>query len=184
MFERGRGGGMSKQSKEVNQRIHTITWEDPKISSRDATSISGLDYLRAIRMGKIPPPPIANLVGYGITEVERGSAAFELTPAEYHYNPFMTIHGGIASTLLDTTLTAAVLSMLPTGSGCSTLEIKVNFIRPIITETGRITCHARAIHVGKKIATAEGRIIDNQDNLYAHAISTCMIFSLPKKGRE
>jgi uncharacterized protein (TIGR00369 family) len=158
------------------QRVHTINWEDPKISVRDATSISGIDYLRSIRDGKTKPPPIAMLVGYRIREVGKGSAVFELEPAEYHYNPFATVHGGIASTLLDSAMTAAILSTLSVGLSCATVEFKVNFIRPITSKTGIVQCKAKMIHVGNRIATAEGRIIDNNEQLYAHAVSTLMIF--------
>jgi uncharacterized protein (TIGR00369 family) len=167
---------MSSGGKSNKQRIHTITWEDPKISARDAASISGLDYLRSIKDGRIKPPPIAMLIGYRIQEVDEGSAIFELEPAEYDYNPFATVHGGVASTLLDTAMTAAVLSTLPVGLNCSTVEFKVNFIRPINSKTGRVRCKAEMIHMGSRIATAEGRVIDNKDKLYAHAVSTFMVF--------
>ncbi len=160
-------------------RVHTLTWEDPKISARDAGSISGIDYLRAIKNGQIESPPVAKLVGYRIAEVENGRAVFTLTPAEYHYNPFATVHGGIASTILDTTMTAAVLSTLPVGLGCSTLEIKVNFIRPITKKTGEMRCEAKIIHVGKRIATAAGKLMDGNKKLYAHAVGTCLVFQSP-----
>lgn len=171
---------MSLDEKTNKQRVHTITWEDPKISARDATSISGLDYLRSIKDGKIKPPPIAMLVGYRIQEVEKGSAIFELEHAEYHYNPFATVHGGIASTLLDTATTAAVLSTLSIGLSCSTIEFKVNFIRPITSKTGVVRCRAKTIHIGSRVATAEGKITDNKGKLYAHAVSTLMVFKHEK----
>lgn len=157
-------------------RKRTIIWEDPKNSARDAASISGLDYLKSIKDGRINPPPIAMLVGYKISEVDNGYAVFELNPEEYHYNPFFTVHGGIISTLLDTTMTASVLSTLQKGISCSTVEIKVNFIRPVTTNTGILRCEARPIHLGKRLATAEGKLKDKNDNLYAHAVSTCLIF--------
>ena len=163
------------------ERKRTIIWDDPKNSARDATSISGLDYLKAIKDGKINPPPIAMLVGYKISEVDSGYAVFELDPDEYHYNPFATVHGGIISTVLDTTMTASVLSTLRKGVSCSTAEIKVNFIRPVTTNTGTLRCEARPIHIGKRLATAEGQLKDKKDNLYAHAVSTCLIF---KTGKE
>ncbi|MGD2271051.1 MAG: PaaI family thioesterase [Desulfobacterales bacterium] len=157
------------------KRSHTITWQDPEMSSRQAGSISGIDYLRAVRDGRIPPPPIANLVGYRIVDVDNGRAVFKFKPAEYHYNPFTTVHGGIAGTVLDTAMTAAVLSTLAAGQGCSTLEIKVNFIRPITGHTGELQCQAKTIHVGNRIATAEAKLKDRRGKLYAHAVSTCMI---------
>jgi len=170
---------MSGNKNNTIERVHTLTWEDPKVSARDAGSISGLDYLRAIKNGQIESPPVAKLVGYRIADVESGRAVFTLTPAEYHYNPFATVHGGIVSTILDTTMTAAVLSTLPIGMGCSTLEIKVNFIRPIAKKTGQMRCEAKIIHVGKRIATAAGKLMDKNRKLYAHAIGTCLIFQSP-----
>ncbi len=160
------------------ERKRTIIWDDPKNSARDTTSISGLDYLKAIKDGKINPPPVAMLVGYKISEVDHGYAVFELDPAEYHYNPFATVHGGIISTLLDTTMTASVLSTLQKGISCSTVEIKVNFIRPITAKTEVLRCEARPIHVGKRLATVGGQLRDKDGNLYAHGVSTCSIFKM------
>ncbi len=157
-------------------RKKTITWEDPKNSTRDAASISGLDYLKSIKKGIINPPPVAMLVGYKISEVDNGYAVFELNPEEYHYNPFSTVHGGILSTLLDTTMTASVLSTLQKGISCSTVEIKVNFIRPVTSKTIVLRCEARPIHIGKRLATVEGRLKGNNGKLYAHGVSTCSIF--------
>ncbi len=157
-------------------RKRTIIWEDPKNSARDATSISGLDYLKSIKEGVINPPPVAMLVGYKISEVDNGYAVFELNPEEYHYNPFSTVHGGILSTLLDTTMTASVLSTLQKGISCSTVEIKVNFIRPVTSKTEILRCEAKPIHIGKHLATVEGRLKCNNGKLYAHGVSTCSIF--------
>ena len=160
-------------------RKRTIIWDDPKTNKRDAAaSISGLDYLKAIKDGKISPPPIAILVGYKIFEVNNGYAVFELNPAEYHYNPFATVHGGILSTLLDTTMTASVLSTLQKGISCTTVEIKVNFIKPVTAKTEILRCEAQPIHIGKRLATVEGRLKDKNDELYAHGTSTCSIFKV------
>jgi len=163
-------------SKSEPHRIRTVSWDDPQISARDAISISGLDYLRSIREGRIKPPPVAMLIGYRLTEIDLGRAVFELEPAECHYNPFASVHGGIISTLLDTAMTAAILSTLPTGISCSTLEIKVNFVRPITNRTGLIRCEGKTVHIGSHTAIAEGKVIDCQDKLHAHAVNTCMIF--------
>ncbi|MFC1885284.1 PaaI family thioesterase [Thermodesulfobacteriota bacterium] len=161
------------------ERKKTIIWDDPETSKRDAvSSVSGLDYLKAIRDDKISPPPAALLVGYRITEVESGYAVFELDPAEYHYNPFATVHGGILSTLLDTAMTASVLSTLPKGFSCSTIEIKVNFIKPVTAKTGTLRCEANPIHIGKRLATVEGRLKDGNGELHAHGVSTCSIFKV------
>ncbi len=126
-------------------RKRTITWGNPKDSARDATSISGLNYLKSIKNGTIEPPPVAMLVGYKISDVNHGYAAFELKPEEFHYNPFSTVHGGLISTLLDTTMTASVLSTLKKGISCSTIEFKVNFIRPVTSNIEILRCEAREV---------------------------------------
>ena len=159
----------------MSKHTRTIEWEDPRISSRDTKNISGMDYLCALRDGSIAPPPAANLVGYHILSVHAGEVIFELTPSEVHYNPFSTVHGGILSTLLDTAMTAAVMTTLDPGKACSTLELKVNFIRPVTTKTGTVAAKANLIHTGKQIATVEGRLFDKNEKLYAHATSTCLI---------
>ena len=161
------------------ERKRTIVWDDPQINKRDAmSSISGLDYLKAIRDGQISPPPAAKLLGYQIKDVDQGFAAFELIPGEHHYNPYATVHGGILSTLLDTTMTAAVLSTLPQGVTCSTVEVKVNFVRPVTAECEVVRSEAKPIHIGRKLATVEGRIKGRNGELYAHGVSTCLIFKV------
>ena len=166
---------------EYMERKRTIFWDDPNVSARDAALISGLDYLKGIKDGRISPPPIAMLVGYKISQVDKGYAVFELDPDEYHYNPFATVHGGIISTILDTAMTCSILSTLEKGVSCSTAEIKVNFIRPVTANTGTLRCEARPIHIGNRLATAEGKLKDKKDKLYAHAVSTCFIFKSVKK---
>ncbi len=168
-------------SDEGTRRARTVTWEDPKTSRRDAAAVSGLDYLVALKEGNVPQPPAARLVGYRIREVERGRAVFELDPAEYHYNPFATVHGGIMATLLDAAMTAAVLSALEVGAACATLEMKVNFVRAVTAESGVLRCEGKVVHLGSSIATAEGKLLDGRGRLCAHAVNTCSVF--PAAGR-
>lgn len=109
---------------------------------------------------------------------------FACEPAEYHYNPIGTVHGGLASTLLDSAMGCAVHSTLPAGAGYTTLELKVNMLRPIAVSTGRLLCEGRTVHVGGRVATAEGRLTDEAGKLYAHATTTCMLFRSPEKPAE
>lgn len=138
--------------------------------------MGGLEYLRAIARGELPAAPIADLVGFSVAEVERGRVVFECLPAEYHYNPIGTVHGGLACTLFDSAMGCAVHTELPAGVGYTTVELKVNFLRPISAETGRLLCEGKTIHVGGRIATAEARLLDDSGKLYGHATTTCMIF--------
>jgi uncharacterized protein (TIGR00369 family) len=98
-------------------------------------------------------------------------------PAEHHYNSIEVVHGGLAATLLDSALGCAVSSLLSAGMGYTTVELHVNFIRPLTSNTGKIRCEAEPIHVGRNIGTAQGRLVDEKGKLYAHAPATCMIFS-------
>ena len=167
---------MSADQHNTPQRKRTVSWNDPMFGANAARTMSGLDYLRAIETGEIPPPPIAQLLGFSLQRVDSGQAVFELEPAEYHYNPIGMVHGGVASTVLDSAMGCAVHSTLPAGTGYSTVELKVNFIRPLSTETGTLHCEASVIHTGGRIATAEGKLVDKDGKLYAHGTTTCIIF--------
>ena len=163
---------------EKNKRVRTISWGDPKDSSRKTLDISGFDYLCAVRDGRISAPPVARLVGYRIVEVEEGRTLFELEPAEYHYNPFASVHGGMITTLLDTSMTAAVITTLPQGYTCSTLELKTHFIRPVFESTGVIQSKGNLIHRGHHIAIAQGTVKDSQGKKVAHGTSTIKIIKI------
>lgn len=142
--------------------------------------MSGLEFLQRIVSGDLAPPPFAALLNFDLVEVSEGHAAFAVNPAEYHYNPIGVVHGGLAATLLDSAMGCAVHSMLPAGAGYTTLEIKVNFIRAMTAETGRVRCEAKIVHSGARTATAEGRIVDEAGKLYAHGTTTCLILSHEK----
>ena len=158
-----------------NERTRTVTWSDPHALANAAAGLSGLEYLQKIVAGEFPPPPIGVLMDFRIAELSEGSAVFLVTPAEFHYNPIGVVHGGVAATLLDSAMGCAVHSTLPAGAAYTTLEIKVNYIRAMSVETGEVRCEAKAIHVGGRTATAEGRIVDAQGKLYAHGTTTCLI---------
>jgi len=165
---------MSDTGKEA--RTRTISWEDPRALAEAGRGLSGLEYLRKIVAGELPRPPIGALMNFNITDLSEGRAVFIVEPAEYHYNPIGVVHGGLAATLLDSAMGCAVHSTLPAGGGYTTLEIKVNYVRPMTVETGRVRCEAKVIHVGGRAASAEGRVVDESGKLYAHGTTTCMIF--------
>jgi uncharacterized protein (TIGR00369 family) len=165
---------MSDTGKEA--RIRTVSWEDPRALAEAGRGLSGLEYLGKIVAGELPRPPIGALMNFNITELSEGRAVFTVEPAEYHYNPIGVVHGGLAATLLDSAMGCAVHSTLPAGAGYTTLEIKVNYIRPMTAETGLVRCEAKVIHVGGRTATAEGRLEDEPGKLYAYGTTTCIIF--------
>jgi len=157
------------------ERSHTITWSDPMISARAIKTMSGLDYLRSLRDGLTPLPPMYGLFNFRFLEVEAGHVVFEATPKEYQCNPVGIVHGGFACTALDSATACAVVSLLPANADLASLEVKVNFVRPVKVEIGSLRCEGTVIHAGQRIATAEGRMVDGSGNLYAHAVSTCLI---------
>jgi uncharacterized protein (TIGR00369 family) len=143
-------------------------------------SQDGLSFLKAIAERRLPTPPIADLLDFALTEVEYGRALFEGLPSYRHYNPIGTVHGGYAATLLDSALGCAVHSTLQQGEAYTTLELKVNLVRPITQDTGRIKAEGKIIHRGRTVGTADAHLRDAEGKLYAHATTTCMIF--PVKG--
>jgi uncharacterized protein (TIGR00369 family) len=157
-------------------RTRTFSWEDPRALAEAGRGLSGLEYLRKMLAGELPRPPISALMDFQLAELGEGRAVFTVEPAEYHYNPIGVVHGGLAATLLDSAMGCAVHSMLPAGVGYTTLEIKVNYVRPLTSETRGVRCEAKVIHVGGRTATAEGKVLDAGGKLYAHATTTCIIF--------
>src|SRR5919197_895361 len=146
-------------------RTRVITWEDPTETVQTGKTISGIAYLKALQSGELPPPPIAVLMGMWITEVSEERVVFAAEPAEYHYNPLGTVHGGVMATLLDSALGCAVQSMLPAETSYTTVELKINYLRPMTVKMGTVYCEGKIIHVGGRIATAEGRLTDEAGKL-------------------
>ncbi|MGH9174180.1 MAG: PaaI family thioesterase, partial [Vicinamibacterales bacterium] len=120
-------------------------------------------------------PPMGVLMNIRLVEAERGYIVFEGTPEEYHYNPLGTIHGGFAATLLDSAMGCCVHSCLDAGDRYTTLEIKVNYLKALTSDTGLVRAISNIVHVGRTIALADARLVDARDTLYAHASSTCLI---------
>jgi len=155
----------------------SVEWSDPAQLAAAGRTMAGIEFLRAIRDGRLPAPPIARLLGFDLVEVEPGHAVFEVVPGERHYNPIGVVHGGLAMTLLDSCMGCAVQTHMPVGSGYTTLEAKTNLVRAITVETGKLRAVGKTLHVGKRMATAEGRLEDASGKLYAHATTTCIVLS-------
>ncbi len=155
----------------------TVSWSDPEALAAAGRSMAGIDFLRAIRDGRLPSPPIAELLGFRLAEVEPGHAVFEVIPGEQHYNPIGVVHGGLAMTLLDSAMGCSVQTHMPAGGGYTTLEAKTNLVRAISSQTGKLRAVGKLINLGKRVATAEGRLEDLSGKLYAHASTTCLVLA-------
>jgi len=138
--------------------------------------MSGLEYMRKMMRGELPPSGMVQLLNLKLVEVSEGRAVFTVQPDERHYNGLGIAHGGLAAALLDSALGCAINAMMPAGKIFTTLEMKINYVRPITRERGELRCEANVIHVGGRVATAEGRIMDEDGKLYAHGTATCMLF--------
>jgi uncharacterized protein (TIGR00369 family) len=159
----------------MNDRSLTVSWDDPQAAFAKGVKLSGIDYMHELIAGRIAPPPIMKLLGYRLAKVDEGLAVFECEPGEQHYNPIGVVHGGLAMTLLDSAMGCCVHTRLPLGKGYTTLEVKINLVRAITTQTGTVRATGRVIHFGGKTATAEGRLEDAEGKLHAHGTTTCLI---------
>jgi uncharacterized protein (TIGR00369 family) len=157
------------------ERTRTHSWDDPIATATAAATMSGLEFLTAIANGDLPSAPISSTLGFDAVAFGPGWARFDFTPGEHHYNPIGSVHGGVISTLLDSALSCAVHTTLDAGVGYTTVDLRVSFVRPLTATTGTVRCEGRVIHAGSRVATAEGRITDAHEKLYAHATATCLI---------
>ncbi|MET0707478.1 MAG: PaaI family thioesterase [Tardiphaga sp.] len=142
-------------------------------------SMSGLDFVRKIFAGELPEPPIMENVAPFDCTADAGNVVFHSVPGFRHYNPIGSVHGGYAAILLDSAMGLAVHSALPAGSGYTTLEFKISFIRGMSKDSGTVRTEGKVLNVGRRAATAEARITDAQGKLLAHATTTCLVFEIP-----
>jgi uncharacterized protein (TIGR00369 family) len=145
------------------------------VAPATAKTMSGLQFLTAIMEGTLPAPPIQRVMDFRITQVERGRTIFAGTPKSEYYNPIGSVHGGYTACLLDSCMACAVHSTLEAGFSYTTLEIKINYVRAMTSETGEVRAEGNVINAGRRIATAEGRLCDSAGKLYAHGTTTCLI---------
>ncbi|MFC8292590.1 PaaI family thioesterase [Streptomyces sp. NPDC057242] len=160
-------------------RTRTVEWEDPAASARAAGTMAGLDFLREIAAGRLPGPPIASLLGFALEEVGDGRVVFSFEPAEEHYNPIGSVHGGVYATLLDSAAGCAVHSTLPRGTAYTSLDLSTRFLRPVTIATGKVRAVGTVLTRGRRTSLAEAGLYDAEDRLLGHATSTCMLFPVP-----
>src|SRR5689334_24932276 len=131
-------------------------------------SMSGLEFVRAIFDGKLPPPPIMQNVEPFDQTAEHGHVVFHSVPGFRHYNPIGSVHGGYAAILLDSAMGLAVQTTLPAGTGYTTLEFKISLVRGMSDASGVVRTEGRVLNAGRRVATAEARITDAKGRLIAH----------------
>ena len=140
--------------------------------------LSGVQVFEAMFSGRIPYPPIAETNDFLPIEAAPGRAVFQGRPQLRHYNPLGTVHGGWIATLLDSCVGCAVHASLPAGKAYTTAELKVNYVRPVTERVGLVRAIGSVIHLGGRMATADGRLVGPDGKLYAHASTTCFIYDV------
>ncbi|KQV99867.1 PaaI family thioesterase [Streptomyces sp. Root369] len=160
-------------------RTRTYQWDDPAISAEAAGRMAGIDFLREVQAGRLPPAPIGRTVDFALDEVEPGRAVFSLTPGEEHYNPIGSMHGGVFATLLDSAAGCAVQTLLPQGMAYTSLDLTVKFLRRVTVDTGPVRAIGTVVNKGRQTALAQAQLVDEADRLLAHATSSCMLFPVP-----
>jgi uncharacterized protein (TIGR00369 family) len=161
-------------------RSRTVSWEDPAPIRDASATLTGLELMRAIASGELPAPPVAQLLGFAIDRVDTGNVVFSMDPLEAHQNPLGTVHGGIITTLLDSAMGCAVHTTLPAGGMYTTLELKVNFLRPSFAGGARLLAEGTVLNRGSTAVLVEATITDaGSGKKVAHGTSTCLI--LPRR---
>lgn len=161
-----------------DERERLVTWHDPRTGAAQIPTMSGMAYIRSLIDGTVAPPPIAELMRMTLIDADVGTATFTCEPDESHYNPIGTVHGGLVCTLLDSAVGCAVQTTLPQGKGYTSIEIKVNYLRPVHAHTGTLTCVGTVTKPGSRVAFAEATVTDREGKLLATSSSTLLVFDV------
>jgi uncharacterized protein (TIGR00369 family) len=161
------------------RRERVVDWQAPVPAAKAASVLSGLEAMRAIRDGILPPPPMARLIGFSMRVAEPGLIVMELEPHEGLENTVGLLHGGTAAALLDTAIGCAISTRLPAGQGALTLDLKLAYLRPLSVQSGTISAEGKVIKLGRQTSYAEGFVRDGAGNLAVHATAT---FSMVGEG--
>ena len=159
----------------AGRRQRAYEWDDPAVAAAAARELDGLSFFRAIMDGRLPAPPIMATLGIRAVSFEPGKAVFEVTPAEYHYNPIGSVHGGVYATICDSACGCAVHTLLPAGAFYTSIDLDTRFIRPITLAAGRLLCEGTVDYIGSRTALAKARLINAEGKLFAQATSNCLI---------
>ena len=159
----------------MSDRTRTYSWSDPLATASGAAGKTGREFLQAIIDGQIPPAPIQHTLGFSLATVGDGHATFRGEFGEHMYNPMMGVHGGVVCTLLDSAMGCAVMSLCDAKTGYTTVDLNVHLTRPITVKTGAFVAEGKIIHRGSRVMTVQGRLLDAQEKLLAHATATCLL---------
>lgn len=160
-----------------HNKTKTFNYGDYLEAIEMSKNLDGLAYLEGMQNGSIPEAPAVSALEIQISEVSFGKANFEFTPEDFHYNAVGTVHGGVISTILDTAMGCTLLTTLSKDITFTTLELKVNFLKAVTINTGKMIAVGKIIHAGRTTAMIEASLLDKNGKTYAHATSTCLIMN-------
>lgn len=162
----------------MTQHNTTIEWTDPAPALAVLPALAGLDFMKKVAAGELPGAPIASHFAMQVLEVDSGTVTFQCQPDNSHYNPIGMVHGGLVCTLLDSALGCATHTTLEAGTGYTSIEIKVNYLRPVTADSGPLICTGRVTKPGRRVVFAEGEVVDNQGKTVATASGSLLVFPL------
>jgi uncharacterized protein (TIGR00369 family) len=159
------------------RRERLAEWQTPGPAAKVSAAMSGMEAMRAIRDGILPPPPLARLIGFRMTVVEPQRIVMELDPDESLENTIGLLHGATAAALLDTAMGCAISTMLPAGQASVTLDLKLTYLRPLSVRSGTIQAEGKVIKLGRQTSYTEGFVRDGAGHLAVHATATFSMIS-------
>ncbi len=154
------------------RRQRIVDWQAPGPVAKAAEGMSGLETVRAIRDGILPPPPMARLIGFEMRVADPGRIVMELDPDESLENTIGLLHGATAAALLDTAMGCAISTMLPMGQTSVTLDLKLTYLRPLSVKSGPISAEGKVVKLGRQTSYVEGFVRNAAGNLAVHATAT------------
>jgi uncharacterized protein (TIGR00369 family) len=159
-------------------RHRSYEWTPIEGSGAPLADCTGLQFFTDLRDGIRPMPPIACTVGWSVDEVEVGRVRLKLLPQEYLMHGADIMHGGVTATLLDSAMAAAMMTTLPQGRGCTTLQANVNFLRMITPKSGLLACVGISVQSGRQTGSAEATLTNAEGQIYARGTSIFLIFDI------
>jgi uncharacterized protein (TIGR00369 family) len=157
-------------------RTRTYNWADPQEQDKVHRNLAGIDFMRLLLTGEIGHTPMMATLGFDLVTVEDGYIELECVTGEFMYNPIGAVHGGVAATLVDSAAGCAVQTTLPAGTGYTSVDLSVHYLRPITTDLGPVRAIGTVINRGRRTALGRAEVRDGANRLLAHGTSSCMLF--------
>ncbi|NKY88814.1 PaaI family thioesterase [Nocardia veterana] len=153
-------------------RTLRLQWEDPSVAVLGLVQLTRDELVERLRAGDLPLPPLAKLLNVAVADADPGRMTLLLTPDERHINFLGVVGGGVAGAVLDVAMWGAVQLSVDDKSMITTVSMNTNLIRGIAHNQGPLRAIGEAVHVGRTTATAQARLVDAGDRLYATATAT------------